>query len=154
MGDFNKLKVPRIQNAFKLKQVVKFPTRGRNTLDLILTNLDTFYDSPRKLPPFGLSDHVSVFVPPLARSQFPNQICRTKSRDLRPTKRLAMTQYLEEINITQLVNNQTSCDDKAKIFEMIINTGSDVIAPIKEKVIINNEPPWVSSSFKKLIRNR
>ena len=48
MGDFNKLKVSRIQNAFKLKQVVKFPTRGRNTLDLILTNLDKFYDSPRK----------------------------------------------------------------------------------------------------------
>ena len=37
---------------------------------------------------------------------------------------------------------------------MIINTGLDAIAPTKEKVIITNEPPWVSSSFKKLIRNR
>ena len=49
LGDFNKLKVSRIQNTFKLKQVVKFPTRGRNILDLILTDLDKFYDSPRKL---------------------------------------------------------------------------------------------------------
>ena len=48
LGDFNKLKVSRIQNAFKLKQVVKFPTRGRNILDLILTDLDKFYDSPRE----------------------------------------------------------------------------------------------------------
>ena len=154
LGDFNKLKVSRIQNAFKLKQVVKFPTRGRNILDLILTDLDKFYDSPRKLPPFGLSDHDSVFVPPLARSQVPNPTYRTKSRDLRPTKRLALTRYLEEVNVNQLVNKQISCDDKAKTFEMIINTGLDAIAPIKEKVITTNEPPWVSSSFKKLIRNR
>ena len=42
LGDFNKLKVPRIQNAFNLKQVVKFPTRGRNILDFLLTDLDKF----------------------------------------------------------------------------------------------------------------
>ena len=35
LGDFNKLKVSRIQNVFNLKQVVKFPTRGRNILDLL-----------------------------------------------------------------------------------------------------------------------
>ena len=40
LGDFNKLKVSRIQNAFKLKQVFKFPPHGRNILDLILTDLD------------------------------------------------------------------------------------------------------------------
>ena len=53
-----------------------------------------------------------------------------------------------------IVNKQISCDDKANTFEMIINTGLDAIAPTKEKVIITNEPPWVSSSFKNLIRNR
>ena len=152
LGDFNKLKVSRIQNAFNLKQVVKF--RGRNILDLLLTYLDKFYDSPRKLPPFGLSDHDSIFVPPLSRSQVPNPTCRMKSRDLRPTKHLALMWYLEEVNINQLVNNETSCDDKAKTFEMIINNGLDAIATIREKVIISNEPPWVSLSFKKLIRNR
>ena len=151
LGDFNKLKVSRFQNAFKLKQVVKFPTRGRNILDLILTDLDKFHDSPRKLPPFGLSDHDSVFVPPLARSQVPNPTYRTKPRDLRPTKRLALTRYLEEVNVNQLVNNQISCDDKAKTFEMIISTGLEAIALTTEKVIITSEP---HGSFKKLIRNR
>ena len=147
LGDFNTLKVSRIQNLFKLKQVVKFPTHGRNILDLILTDLDKFHDSPRKLPPFGLSDHDSVFVPPLARSQVPNPTYRTKYRDLRPTKRLALTV------VNQVVNTQISCDDKAKTFEMIINTGLDAITPTKEKVIITNESPWMSSSFKKQIRN-
>ena len=58
--DFNKLKVSRIQNAFDLKPVETFSTRGRNILDLLLTDLNKLYDSPRKLPPFGLSDHDSV----------------------------------------------------------------------------------------------
>ena len=112
-------------------------------MEEIFSDLDKFYDSPRKLPPFGLSDHDSVFVPPLARSQIPNPTYRTKSRDFRPTKRLALTRYLEEVNVNQLVNNQISCNDKAKTFEMIINTGLDAIAPTKEKVIITNEPPWL-----------
>ena len=103
--------------------------------------MDKFYDSPRKFPPLGLSDHDSVFVPPLARSQDPNSTNRTKSRDLRPTKRLALTRYLEEVNVNQLVHNQISCDNKAKTFEMIINTGLDTIVPTNEKVIITNEPP-------------
>ena len=62
----------------------------------------------------------------------------------------SMSPYMLDIS----VNNQISCDDKAKTYDMIINTGLDTIAPTKEKVIITNEPPWVSLSFKKLIRNR
>ena len=42
LGDFNKLNTFRLQNAFKLKQIIKFSTRGQNTLDLILTNSKSF----------------------------------------------------------------------------------------------------------------
>ena len=38
MGDVNRLKTSSISRLFKLKQLVKFPTRGRRTLDVILTN--------------------------------------------------------------------------------------------------------------------
>ena len=40
--------------------MVKFPTGGERTLDLILTNLAKFYQNPEKKPPFGLSDHFTV----------------------------------------------------------------------------------------------
>ena len=44
LGDFNNLyNCHRLNNHFSLKQLVKFPTRGRRTLDLILTNLAKFY---------------------------------------------------------------------------------------------------------------
>ncbi len=67
LGDFNKLNITRLQSSYNLKQIVKFPTRGNNTLDLILTNMKDFYDSPISLPPFGLSDHVSIEAKPRRR---------------------------------------------------------------------------------------
>ena len=98
LGDFNKLNTSRLKNNFKMKQIIKFPTRGHNTLDLILTNLKAYYDCPIKRSPFGLSDHVTVEVRPLARSELSKTKFSVKSRDLRPTKHLAMRAYLEAVD--------------------------------------------------------
>jgi exonuclease III len=38
-GDFNRLSINQITNQFRLKQLVKFLTRGERTLDLILTKI-------------------------------------------------------------------------------------------------------------------
>ena len=67
LGDLNKLNLSRLKNSFKLCQIVKFPTRGASSLDLVLTNMKQFYDEPTKRPPFGLSDHLSVEIQPLKR---------------------------------------------------------------------------------------
>ena len=61
MGDKNKLNIKRLKSCYNLKQIVKFPTRRNNTLDLVLSNMKDFYDSPNSLAPFGLSDCVSTF---------------------------------------------------------------------------------------------
>ena len=66
-GDFNKLNCYRLRNALDLRQIVPFPTRGQSKLDLVFNNLSDFYDVPKKLPPFGFSDHDTVEVQPLAR---------------------------------------------------------------------------------------
>ena len=55
-GGFNRLNIKQNVNQFRMKQLVKFPTRGDCTLGLILTNLGKFYQNPTKDPPFGLSD--------------------------------------------------------------------------------------------------
>ena len=80
-GDFNKLNTSRLRNAFKFKQIIRFPTRGNNILDLILTNLDQYYQEPEKFSPFGLSDHVSIVIQPRARSKIPKATFKIKSRD-------------------------------------------------------------------------
>ena len=71
LGDFNKLITSRLTNGFKLYQIVKFPTRGQNLLDLIFTNMKEFYKEPIKRPAFGLSDHDTIEVQPLERLQMP-----------------------------------------------------------------------------------
>ena len=66
-GDFNRSLLPMVQSAvkaFHLKPTVSFPTRGNNTLDQIFTNFPEFFSAPCSLPPFGLSDHLSVFMGP------------------------------------------------------------------------------------------
>jgi hypothetical protein len=59
-GDFNRLNVTRLLNHFRLKQIVKIPTRNDATLDLILTNMHKFYNPPQGYPGFGLSDHNTI----------------------------------------------------------------------------------------------
>ena len=116
--------------------------------------MKSFYGGPNKLPPFGLSDHVSVKVLPLTRSLFPKPTFRINSRDLRPTKCLALRKYLEEVGVNTLVNDQISCEKKAKILELIIKTGFDMLLPIKSKVKVSNEPPWVPQALRSLIHRR
>lgn len=154
LGDFNKLNLSRLKNSFKLCQIVKFPTRGSSRLDLVLTNMKQFYDDPIKRPPFGLSDHLSVEVQPLKRPINQRAKFYTFSRDLRHTKRLIMRKYLEEVDIKSLIDTQNSCKTKVEMFESIINYGLDTLLPLKSKLNVFNDPPWISHSLRKLIQRR
>ena len=60
-GDFNPTSNGFLQKYISrhcnMKEVVKQPTRGRNTLDLIFTNIAEFYECPETLAPLSTSDH-------------------------------------------------------------------------------------------------
>ena len=97
---------------------------------------------PNKLPPFGLSDHVTVAVQPLARQNLPKNKILLKSRDLRATIRMAMRTYLKEVNLGLLVGLKETCEEKTRN-ETIIKTGMDTLLRPKSKTVIANEPPWI-----------
>ena len=122
LGDFNKLNVTRIKNTCGIKQIAPFPSRGESKLDLIYTNLSAFYNVPKKLLPFGMSDHDTVKVQPIARQAYPCCKIVLKSSDLRMTKRLAMRKYLDEVDLNQIVATMDSCEVRTKTLEMIIKT--------------------------------
>ena len=130
LGDFNGLNVANLKSSFNLKQIVKFPTRGQNTLDFILTNLQDFYNNPDKRSPFGLSDHLSFELLPKSRAQIPKQRKIVQSRDLRPSGRLAIRSYLEKVDVPALLDNVNTCTEKTKLFETIVNTFLDLILPL------------------------
>ena len=150
VGDFNRLNTKRLQNSFDLKQIVKFPTRGDKILDLVLTNLREYYRFPIQRPPHGLSDHMSVEVQP----QLPDSRSTIKTRDLKPSNRLAIRTYLQEVDAYTLVGNVHGCAEKVSIFQSIIQHGLDSVLPLRSKAIHSRDPPWINSGLKDLIRRR
>ena len=63
-GDFNKLDLNPLCRRFNLRKQVKLPTRGKNTLDQILTNMSDLYDEILHIQPIGRPDHQCLFLPP------------------------------------------------------------------------------------------
>ena len=89
-GDFNRLNISRLQTQFKLKQLVRVPTRGNQTLDLILTNMPHVYNKylVQTFPPFGLSDHFVVLLEPKPRSRHnTSSRCSFTRRDTRASRK-------------------------------------------------------------------
>ena len=154
LGDFNKLNTTRLRTGYDLKQLVKFPTRGNNILDIVLTNLSTFFDQPTKRAPFGLSDHMSIEINPIVHSKTRENTVVVKVRDLRPSSRLAMRQYLEQVDMPGMLNRVKSCDEKTLLLQTIVNTGMDYILPLRGKKSKANDPPWMNLTLSNLIRNR
>ena len=144
LGDFNKLNVTRIKNTRGIKQIVPFPSRGESKLDLVYTNLSAFYNVPKKLLPFRMSDHDNDKVQPIVRQAYPRCKLVLKPSDLRMTKRPAMRKYLDEVDLNQIVATVHSCEEKTKTLEMIIKTGMDILLPINSKKVIVNEPAWIN----------
>ena len=154
LGDVNKLDTTRLKSNYNLKQIVHFPTRGRNTLHQILTNLSDYYDPAVERPAFGLSDHCSIAVQPKERYRNSENKATVKSRDLRPSVRLAIRSYLEQVDITALISSVKSCEEKSTLLQTIVQTGLDFVAPLKTKIIHNTEPPWINQNLKSPIKRR
>ena len=153
LGDFDNLDISRIKNQFRLKQLIQFHTRGKRTLDLILTNLEQYYQPPVRLPPFGLSDHFTVFTEPKLRTDHQTNKRIRKSRDLRPSRTAAMGAFINDFNWS-ILNQFQTCEQKLNYFQSVISTGMDILLPVKKSRICNNEPSWMNHYLKSLIHKR
>ena len=152
-GDFNHLSTTRLQNHFKLKQLVNQPTRGTATLDIILTNMSDHFSTPELFPPFGLSDHNCVILEP--KSRVPNQHTRKSVtvRDMRESTRASLGHYFSSIDWS-CVETQDTCEEKLKVFRNLIGIGLENIMPEKTIKVYPKDAPWMSVKLKELIRQR
>ena len=81
MGDFNDMNIDEICEICRFQQVVKVPTRGEATLDLILTNINNvYYQDPISLPQIGDGDHFCVLYSPKSYEKPKSQREKTKTR--------------------------------------------------------------------------
>ena len=154
VGDFNRLQTTRLRNNYNLKQIVNFPTRGERTLDLVLTNLQDHCETPTQRPPLALSDHMSIEVRAKVRIKSNNSTSTIRSRDMRPSKRIAMRTYLESVDMDTILNSADSCEGKTLLLEQIIKTGLHHVMPMRTRKVHSTEPPWITSSLKNLLQKR
>ena len=64
-GDFNTMDITNILANHTLKQLVREPTRDNSILDLVISNLASYYNKPSVSAHLGSSDHNSVYWEPI-----------------------------------------------------------------------------------------
>ena len=65
-----------------------------------------------------------------------------------------MRLYLEQVDVAAKIAAEESCERKVSMLQTILQTGLDIIFPLKSKTVYPNEPPWINSTLKKLIKKR
>ena len=165
-GDFNRLKIGPILNLSPdLKQVVCSVTR-RNpdaTLDLIITNMHSFYHQPFTMEPLdndveGLgkpSDHLIVVMQPLSSAN-PVQSKKYKTVTFRPYPDSGireMGKWIQSQSWNEVYSLQ-SAHDKAEKFESMLNEKINLYFPEKTIKVNENDKPWMNVELINLDRKR
>ena len=93
-------------------------------------------------------------VQPKVRIKSNRPTTTIQSRDMRPSKRLAMRTYLELVDLDTILNSANSCEDKTSLLEQVIKTGLDHVMPMRKRRVLSTEPPWITSSLKNLLQKQ
>ena len=150
-GDFNDLDTENITNILPLEQIVNFPTRGDNCLDLIFTDISEYSKSGcRPLPPILTNDHIAIHVPSTNRIPSP-RYTTIKKRNITPATKIAVTEELSTLSWTDLRNAKT-VDDKVSILHTTVNTILDKHCPMRSVRVPLGRPTLTSPLIRKLSR--
>ena len=150
-GDFNRLDVKSTQRHFRLKQIVKKPTRKNAILDLVLTNMHGFYADPQHFPPFGLSDHHTVTVEAKERAEFRQAPKFVLKRDKRESRRAELGWYFGTMDWQTLFSSANCCQDMLDILHNVIHTGLKILMPVRRVRVNTSDVPWMTPHLKSLI---
>ena len=95
-GDLNKLNIYNLLNQLSFAQLVKSPTRGKNILDVFITNVPHYWKKVKVTNSLVRSDHKAI----IAYTRDSIKACRTDSffRDTREHRTLSMFKELETVD--------------------------------------------------------
>ena len=163
-GDRNSIEIPALLSIDPtLQQVVKVPTRGLRTLDVIITNLARYYHDPVIIPPIipdnpvagAPSDHSGILATPNTNS---TQVTRrTKIRkNIRPLPESLFYSFEQKIT-TQLQKFSISNDSSSLIVQQFQDTLKSIVDdtfPERKIQIDSNDKPYFTEKLRKLKRRR
>ena len=161
-GDFNRVNVKQVLRSYcSLQQVCSVPTRQGATLELILTDLHTFYHPPTCLPPLKVdqgvkgqdSDHSILVWAPKASSRF--KVEREKRKIVtRPLPQSQIDRFCSEFTQHKWLDVILAKDpnEKVEIFHKYLRTMLDKYFPEKTINVTNLDKEWLSPTLKLLLR--
>ena len=145
---FPKWKIYQVFQKFFLScqplfQMINFPTRGNNILDLVLTNNQNLITSVECLPPIGKSDHN------LIKLSITISITTHKFHRCTQFWKADYTSIRNELDLCDygfLYNNSITLDKKWASFKEIINKVIKNNIPEANRVLYN-KAPWITHNL-------
>ena len=154
LGDFNDLKLTGLCKSCKLKQVVKVPTRGDVTLDLILTNTDNhFYKEPTSLAGIGKSDHLCVLFVPKLHIKNVNVKKKIPIRRFKQSAILEFGAWITRFDWSVLFQIK-DVNQKVLYFSAITWAMVELLFPLQTITVSDSDKVWMTSKIKGLIKQR
>ena len=161
-GDFNRVCVKEIVQSYgALQQVCSVPTRKGATLELILTDLHTYYHPPTVLSPLTVdsdkkgkdSDHGVLIFAPKASDKF--KVKREKKKiETRPLPESQIYNFCSELTQFQwkALLETPDVNTKVQLFHTYIRYLLDKYFPLKYVTVSNLDKEWMNPELKSLLR--
>ena len=162
-GDRNSMEISSLLSIDPtLRQIVTQPTRGRNILDVIITNLARYYQEPAIVPPLAPdkpghgvpSDHSGVYVVPISGhgSRANRNIIRKVIRPLPASLIEVFKTKLASQDFESLKHLQI--DHMVEAYQNKMNTLLSEIFPLKTITISDQDKPWFNEQLRQIKRQR
>ena len=163
-ADKNSMNIaPLLNCGLRLRQLVDQPTINGKILDILITNLSGFYNSPIIAPPIQPddpekgkpSDHsVPVCSPHTDRYNPPRRTWKLHTYRPLPDSRLRdFGQWLTKHEWAQL-SSDLSATEQTSLFENILKDNLDRICPQKTVKIGSQDKAWINTELKKIHRRK
>jgi hypothetical protein len=142
-------------SCHSLKQVVSNPTRGVAILDLIITNLYKFYESPVITAPLESSNYNTVLWSPTSTSsncsnkctkQFVHRFCRSGIN--------GFGSWAGQNNWFTELGPNPSVDKLTQSFTSQVTDALDRFLPMKAIRFYSSYKPWITTRIKQLIKEQ
>ncbi|KAI4876485.1 hypothetical protein NFI96_000039 [Prochilodus magdalenae] len=141
-------------------RIVDIPTRGKNTLDHVYSNIRGGLKAARR-PSFGDSDHNSLFMYPVYRqrlkqSEFVSRQVQLWTPEAESTLQdcFATTDWDVFRAAATQEDSSVSIDDYAEYVTGYIHTCIENIVPIIQVRKFPNQKPWVNTEVLQMLRAR
>lgn len=155
VGDFNTLKCHSFVRSFSLKQIVKKPTKGKNTLDKVFTNMAEFYSEPEVLPPLGSLEHghavviCNPCVPTVKTANTHTYITRRNDSN----SKAFLVDALKQVSWDDLYKLE-SCGEQFDHFQTTVQNLLNTHMPLQTVTRVTKHKPWVTQQFEDLVSKR